>query len=441
MVYNKVVRSLPFLFVLILITGLARAQGPCGAGQKIIPNNAAGVNELLHIREYIAGNQSAKLQGDTLFFPTVVHIIHNGTVGNISDSQVVDGLRIVNEDFNRENPDTSLTRNLFKPYATAIGFKFVLAKLDSNGDSTSGIVRIDTSIIPDPEPTDPDFDNSKKLSHWPPDMYYNIWLVTGIQGGSLGYAQYPGTNFIYGGPWETWGIVVRSDQWGTIGTSNADGRTGTHEVGHTFGLYHTFLSTTAGCGTECDTTGDEVCDTPPNKSSGGCSQLANTCFNDTLGNSVYDSNIVDQVENYMSYNNCQNMFSLGQKVRMRGFIAEFPTIQGLSSDSNLLLTGIIDAIPVGVSEKNEGLNVFTAMPNPFFNSLELTIWTEFPVRPGQIRMINILGQDVDMSVSNITTSGDRHNLTLELDPALQSGLYLLIWDTESGSQTVKLVKK
>jgi len=336
-------RIILICLLLTIIFRMAIAQELCGTGSKLVPMNAAGVIDLQKIRDNIAGAAFTKQQGDTLIFPTVVHIIHNAGVGNISDSQIVDGLRIINEDFNRENADTSVTRSLFKPYATAVGFKFVLAKLDSNGDSTSGIVRIDTSIIPHPEPTSTDFDNCKQLSHWPADMYYNIWIVRSIQGGTLGYAQYPGTNFTYGGPWKTWGIVVRHNQWGTIGTSSADGRTGTHEVGHTFGLYHTFLSASnPDCGSVCDTTGDEVCDTPPNKYSSSCPPFINTCTNDTSGNSVYDTNVVDQIENFMSYNTCQNMLSEGQKVRMRGFIASFPTLIGLSTDSNLYATGIID---------------------------------------------------------------------------------------------------
>jgi len=433
----KVHRIVLICTLLVLTAGMGNAQEQCGTGSRMIPSSSAGVADLQRTRDNIAGLAFAKQQGDTLIFPTVVHVIHNGGVGNISDSQIVDGLRIINEDFNRENADTSVTRSLFKPYAAAVGFKFLLAKLDSNGDSTSGIVRIDTSIIPHPEPTSPDFDNCKRLSAWPPDMYYNIWIVRSIQSGTLGYAQYPGTNFTYGGPWKTWGIVVRHDQWGTIGTSSADGRTGTHEVGHTFGLYHTFLSSSAGCGSVCDTTGDEVCDTPPNNYSGACSQLANTCSNDTSGNSVYDTNVVDQIENYMSYNTCQNMLSEGQKVRMRGFIASFPTLVGLSTDSNLYATGIIDAIPLGLKQDDGKVKKVTIAPNPFNNSIDITA---FAADINQIRMTNIMGQEVGFIVEEKAVERSEQQFRLSVAPNMDPGIYFLLLDTESGTLVKKIIK-
>jgi len=435
-------RIILICLLLTTIFRMAIAQELCGTGSKLVPMNAAGVIDLQKIRDNIAGAAFTKQQGDTLIFPTVVHIIHNAGVGNISDSQIVDGLRIINEDFNRENADTSVTRSLFKPYATAVGFKFVLAKLDSNGDSTSGIVRIDTSIIPHPEPTSTDFDNCKQLSHWPADMYYNIWIVRSIQGGTLGYAQYPGTNFTYGGPWKTWGIVVRHNQWGTIGTSSADGRTGTHEVGHTFGLYHTFLSASnPDCGSVCDTTGDEVCDTPPNKYSSSCPPFINTCTNDTSGNSVYDTNVIDQIENFMSYNTCQNMLSEGQKVRMRGFIASFPTLIGLSTDSNLYATGIIDAIPISLKEEDEKMNKIAVKPNPFLNTVDITVWTHKMVSADQIQMINILGQKIGFSISEYSCIGDKQQLKLLMEPSLNPGLYFLIIKGKSRTEIQKLIKE
>ncbi|MBL4658393.1 MAG: T9SS type A sorting domain-containing protein [Flavobacteriales bacterium] len=433
-------RHIFLCFIVLGASVVGKAQNPCATENKLYPKNAQGWADLETIKSNIAQAPFAKKQGDTLIFPTVVHIIHNGTVGNISDSQVVDGLRIINEDFNRENPDTSVTRDLFKPYAGAVGFKFILAKLDSNGDSTTAIVRVDSSSIPHPEPTDSDFDNCKKISHWPPDMYYNIWIVRSIQGGTLGYAQYPGTNFTYGGPWSTWGIVVKHNQWGAIGTSSADGRTGTHEVGHTFGLYHTFLSASANCGARCDTTGDEVCDTPPvNYSSGLCPTTQNTCGNDTVGPSPYDTNVVDQIENYMSYKSCQNMFSQGQKDRMRGFVASFPTLVGLSTDSNLLATGIIDALPINI-EMVEARNSIKVFPNPFEKRLEVQLSTDTKLNEEDIRVVSVLGQEVGFTLELSIHTRGAHRFEIQLDPKINPGIYFLTLRTKHGKVVEKLIK-
>jgi PKD repeat protein len=149
----------------------------------------------------------------------------------------------------------------------------------------------------------------------------------------LGYAQFPGF-----GNWNTFGLVVRGDQWGTIGTSNADGRTSTHEIGHCLGLYHTFQS---GCGSNCSNSGDRICDTPPSfDATWGCSATQNTCSNDANGsNSPYTSNVVDQIENYMSYDRCQNMFSAMQVAVMKNVFNIYSQLGNLISASNLVATG------------------------------------------------------------------------------------------------------
>ncbi|HIO71627.1 MAG TPA: T9SS type A sorting domain-containing protein [Flavobacteriales bacterium] len=431
-------RHISISMMLVLLISFAVAQDhPCATGDKIIPIGLAGEGDLGRIHENITAAKTAGKSGDTLIFPTVVHIIHYSGFGDISDSQVADGLRVINEDFNRMNADTSVTRDYFKPFASAVGFKFILAKLDSNGDSTSGIVRFDTAATPHAEPFDSDFDNVKFMSHWPAHMYYNVWLVRSIQGGGAGYAQYPGTNFTYGGPWETWGIVVRNDQWGTIGSSNADGRTGTHEVGHTFGLYHTFLSGSANCGSVCDTTGDEVCDTPPAKDvNSSCNVTDNFCSNDTSGSSPFASDSVDQIENYMSYNSCQNMFSEGQRTRMRGFIAAFDTLQGLSSDANLIATGLLPPLSVPDID-GEGRMAFTIYPNPGAGRYTLKI---NPVvnEPIQVTVCNVLGQEI-LQLHELENHGyAKYALDLSAYP---SGLYGVTLVTKGGVSSRKVLKE
>ncbi len=112
------------------------------------------------------------------------------------------------------------------------------------------------------------------------------------------------------------------------------------------------MSYSATCGSDCDTTGDEVCDTPPTLPSNGCT-TANQCSNDMMGPSPFTQDMTDQLENYMSYNSCQNMFSVGQKNRMRGFLTNLDTLNGLYLDDNLIATGLMQTTAITELPNNE----------------------------------------------------------------------------------------
>lgn len=273
----------------------------------------------------------AKEDDDIYIIPLVVHVIHDDGVGNISMEQIHDGVRVLNEDLRRKNSDTTQTRDLFKPFAVDAKIEFRLAKIDPDGNCTNGVVRINDSYH-----SNNGSDQSKSLSRWPPQQYFNYWLVNniGTSGGGtiLGYAQFP-----WSGINNTYGVVQRNDQWGTIGTAaGSSGRTTVHEVGHCLALFHTFQS---GCGGDCSDTGDRICDTPPvNENSWGCPTSENTCSNDTEGPSPFEEDVVDQIENYMSYNSCQNMLTQGQSFYMNWTVEEY--LSNLVSPANLDATGV-----------------------------------------------------------------------------------------------------
>ncbi|MFQ5335734.1 MAG: zinc metalloprotease, partial [Flavobacteriales bacterium] len=306
---TRVITSCFLSAISCLIAACGYGQNWCGTDYfnsllaKENPEWETGFMEhLTRIREEESASAGNKRQ--VLTIPVVVHVMYDDVNGNITAAQVWDGIKVLNEDFRRLNADTADTRPVFKPFAADCEFQFKLAEKDPSGNCTSGILRTNT-------PLSNDADNSVKgLSYWPSNKYFNVWLVNSIAGGNqnsiiLGYAQFPGW-----GNWNTYGVVIRHDQWGRIGTSTADGRTASHELGHCLGLFHTFQD---GCGSDCSTSGDNMCDTPPvDQPTYACNQSLNTCSNDQSGPSPYSSDVEDQIENYMSYDNCQNMFTKDQ---------------------------------------------------------------------------------------------------------------------------------
>jgi len=273
--------------------------------------------------------------GSTYVIPTVVHVIYSSCEGNISRAQVEDGIDILNRAMNNILEDSSVVREEFQDHMGALDIEFRLAKIDPAGNPTDGINRRQSSLATNAN------DNVKSLENWGNNSsrrYFQIWVVEniniGMSGQVNGYAYFPNTV-----SWNQWGVVIRNDKIGSIGTSNADGSTLSHEVGHNFNLYHTFQD---GCGSSCSSTGDRVCDTPPAANPDwSCSSSTNTCTNDVGSGSPFGFGTPDMMENIMSYSSCRHIFTNGQVDRMRTWaLDQYSYIEGLYAEDNMIATGV-----------------------------------------------------------------------------------------------------
>lgn len=297
--------KLLFTAFAILCTAVAFGQqAPCAFDQyqrKHQPQMAAAEERIQQALAQTQGLQYSHTPGLKII-PVVVHVIHDGGTENISEAQIQSQIAVLNEDFRR------IAGTPGEGAGVDALVEFCLAKKDPQGRCTNGIVRVQNTLS-----VHQTYQRSllKQLSYWDNTRYLNMYVVKSINGSSgiLGYSSFPG------GPADEDGIVVRHDYFGNIGTAAGGmGRTTTHEIGHWFGLYHTFQG---GCGTSdtCNT-GDNVCDTPPvaNPNFGCPSPTINSCSNDSYP---------DQIANYLDYtdDNCKSMFTLGQKNRMHAALA------------------------------------------------------------------------------------------------------------------------
>lgn len=260
--------------------------------------------------------------------PIVVHIIHTYGVDNISDAQVHDAVRIINEDYQKRNPDTSSVVSAFQPLYANVGFQFRLARKDPNGNCTNGITRTYSTL------TNSADDNVKSIIMWDPTKYLNIWVVSQISFGAGGYSYLP-----CGVPQSKEGVVILSTQFGSIGRSggsNFAARSLTHEIGHYMGLPHVWGgSNTPGDPGNCGMD-DGIADTPNTVGSTGftCNTNSRTCNPPSYP-------FPDNVQNYMDYSSCASMFTNGQKAVMISALT-MACRSNLSAQSNLIATGTND---------------------------------------------------------------------------------------------------
>lgn len=282
-----------------------------------------------YIAEHRNANQHRDSRGDIsdnkYVIPVVFHIMHRGGTENISDGQVFDQMRILNEDFNKLNADTTLVTPVFRPLIADVGITFCLATKDPNGQATNGIQHYYSSQAYQGQ------SNFAKMNPWPREKYLNVWVVDKMQGGVAGYAYYPGS--VQSQPLNPTmdGVMILNDYIGSIGSANDDrSRALTHEIGHWLNLPHVWGDNNEP-GEACGD--DGVDDTPETRGWNFCPTLANA--------DVCNPGVVENWQNFMEYSYCSYMFTPDQALRMHAAL-ESP-ISGrnnLWSEENLIATGV-----------------------------------------------------------------------------------------------------
>ena len=242
--------------------------------------------------------------------PVVVHVLYGNTTQNISMTQIQSQITALNQDFSASNTDISNVPSTFQSAIGNCDIEFCLAQIDPNNQPTNGVNRVNVGTT---SLTTSQIDGTwKPQTQWDPTKYFNIW-VANIQGGVLGYAQFPSSSGLggmpsNGGAANTDGVVILYNAFGTTGAVSAPynkGRTATHEIGHWLGLRHIW--------------GDGTCasdfcnDTPPQQTSNyNCRTHpynVGACSGNTTG---------EMFMNYMDYvpDACMYMFTADQKARM-----------------------------------------------------------------------------------------------------------------------------
>lgn len=245
--------------------------------------------------------------------PIVFHVVYNTDEENISDEQIYSQIEILNNDYRRTNSDKNNTPIAFHEEACDTRIQFCLAKIDPNGKSTNGIVRVSTNE----EDFIPGEEKMKQINtgsaSWDVNKYLNIWICDIKESEKiLGYALTMSTPL---SPND--GVVVDYRCVGNIGdlyNNYNKGRVCTHEIGHYLGLVHIWGGSNPTCADD-----DFIDDTPkqydkifgnPSFPFFSCSPSGIDCCNVGPEGNMF--------MNYMDYTAdiAKNMFTNGQRDRM-----------------------------------------------------------------------------------------------------------------------------
>lgn len=415
---------------LMLILAQASAQRICGSTEykkQLLAQNPSLQNSFDQIEQQIEktiANSKKYVARDTssneiINVPVVIHVIYKTAIQNISEAQILSQLDVLNKDFSYLNDDRINTPFVFKSLATDTKIKFCLAQVDPKGNRTSGIIRRHSNFEIFTADDAMKFSASGGDDAWDSQRYLNIW-VCALSARSLGYATPPG------GPAEKDGVVIAYDVFGSVGTLRSPfdkGRTATHEVGHWLGLKHIWGDESCG--------DDGVDDTPRQKTYNFGSPVfphITDCSLDERG---------DMFMNYMDFSDdaVMNMFTIGQKKRMRALFAKGNMrnsfLVSFACDSSFAQGAALptpETAPLPTTE-----DLFKVYPNPVQDiaTVEYIPAAEFVVK--HISIYNTMGVNV------FNTQINKAKISVNISH-LPQGVYIVRIGEGKKAYTTKLIK-
>ncbi|MBC8123204.1 MAG: zinc metalloprotease [Gemmatimonadaceae bacterium] len=211
--------------------------------------------------------------------PVAFHIITNGSAGSISDETLQTQLQVLND----ANVGT--------------GFSFFISSVD----------RTDNAFWFGMTPGSTAEREAKTALVKSPTTTLNFYTAN-PSGGLLGWATFPWN--LASAPTNDGVVVLYSSLPGGSAAPYNEGDTGTHEVGHWLGLYHTFQG-------GCSVTNDQVSDTPAERTSAfGCPVGRDTCPARKGDDPII--NFMDYVDDF-----CMIEFTAGQADRAQAAVATY----------------------------------------------------------------------------------------------------------------------